>query len=172
MTLFLERGYENVTVAEIAQRAGLTRRTFFNYFADKREIFFSGSAAFRDSVGRHLAVADADLSPIDAAAGALAAAGDALVEARRYARPVRAVIAGSIELQERDLVKNAALVTDIAAGLRHRGVAARAADRAAHIAVSAFTIAWEDAISQPDVPLNDLIAAAIDEMRDAICPRQ
>ena len=41
--LFDEQGYEATTVAEIAERAGLTKRTFFRYFSDKREVLFSGS---------------------------------------------------------------------------------------------------------------------------------
>src|SRR5215471_5784528 len=38
LELFLERGFEQATVTEIARRAGLTQRTFFRYFADKREV--------------------------------------------------------------------------------------------------------------------------------------
>ena len=36
LELFIERGFEQITVAEIARRAGLTERTFFRHFADKR----------------------------------------------------------------------------------------------------------------------------------------
>ena len=43
MELYREPGYDKVTVAEIAERAGLTRRTFFRYFADKREVLFFGA---------------------------------------------------------------------------------------------------------------------------------
>jgi AcrR family transcriptional regulator len=49
MALFLERGYAGVTVAEIADRAGLTKRTFFNHFADRREVLFAGAKDFEAS---------------------------------------------------------------------------------------------------------------------------
>jgi len=53
MSLFLERGYSEVTVAEIAERAGLTKRTFFNHFSDKREVLFAGSKDFIESTRKH-----------------------------------------------------------------------------------------------------------------------
>jgi len=71
MALFLERGYAEVTVAEIAGRAGLTKRTFFNHFADKREVFFAGAKDFEARVLGHLAEAGDDLAPLDAAVLAL-----------------------------------------------------------------------------------------------------
>src|SRR5271167_1550480 len=71
--LYFERGFEDVTVAEIAARAGLTKRTFFRYFADKREVLFSGAATFQDTVVDAVVSAPAGLSPIDAVIEALAA---------------------------------------------------------------------------------------------------
>jgi hypothetical protein len=49
LALYGERGFENTTVAEIAARAGLTERTFFRHFADKREVLFAGGAHCRSS---------------------------------------------------------------------------------------------------------------------------
>ena len=43
LDVFRERGYAHTTVGDIAERAGLTERTFFRYFTDKREVLFSGS---------------------------------------------------------------------------------------------------------------------------------
>src|SRR4051812_19808461 len=71
VTLFRERGYADVTVAEIADRAGLTKRTFFNHFTDKREVLFAGAPAYEQSVLTYLAEADAGLGPLDAAVAAL-----------------------------------------------------------------------------------------------------
>lgn len=161
MTLFTKRGYDNVTVAEIAEAAGLTRRSFFNYFPDKREIFFSGAAAFRESVAAHLRAATADMAPVWAAADALGRAGDELTEARKHAHAVRAVIASSIELQERDLVKTATLTADVAAVLVERGSQTRDASLAARLAVTAFTVAWEDVLDAPDQPFPDLVRQAL-----------
>lgn len=38
LSLFAERGYENTTVVNIVERAGLGKTTFFRYFRDKREV--------------------------------------------------------------------------------------------------------------------------------------
>ena len=65
--LFLERGFEQVTVAEIAERAGLTERTFFRYFTDKREVFFAGASRRRDLMVSAVASSPQSAPPIAAA---------------------------------------------------------------------------------------------------------
>src|SRR5215472_3630839 len=66
LELYGERGFEQTTVAEIAGRAGLTERTFFRHFADKREVLFAGSAALRDLIVNAVTSAPASATPIDA----------------------------------------------------------------------------------------------------------
>jgi AcrR family transcriptional regulator len=168
LTLFLEHGYENVTVAEIARAAGLTRRTFFNHFADKREIFFGGAAAFRSSVVEHLDQADPDLSPVQAALAALTAAGRGIAAYREYAPTVRRVIASSSELQERDLSKLASITTALTEGLEQRGVPGRAASFAARAAVTAYSTAWEDWVAHPDEDFGELMQQALADLRAAV----
>src|ERR1700721_1862099 len=73
--LYGERGFEQTTVAEIAERAGLTERTFFRHFADKREVLFAGADALRELLVDTVAKAPASAAPIDAAASGLRAAG-------------------------------------------------------------------------------------------------
>lgn len=165
MTLFLERGYDNVTVAEIAERAGLTRRTFFNHFADKREIFFGGAEAFRADVAEHLDKAAAALPPLDAAVAALTGAGRGLAEYREHAAAVRAVIASATELQERDLIKMATVVSTLVDGLQRRGAPVRAATLAAKAAVIAFTVAWDDCVDDPGADFDDFMRRAIADLR-------
>jgi len=80
LELYLERGFEQVTVAEIAARAGLTKRTFFRYFSDKREVLFAGSAIFQDAVVSAVIAAPDGVAPIDAVAAALAAVGGELTQ--------------------------------------------------------------------------------------------
>ena len=169
MTLFLERGYDNVTVAEIAGQAGLTRRTFFNHFADKREIFFSGAAAFRAGVVEHLNGAGSELSPMNAAVAALTGAGRKIGDYREYAPAVRALIATSPELQERALIKMDLIATVITEGLRYRGVPARAANFAARTAVTAFETAWTDWIDNPNTEFSTLMQQAMSDLRTVVC---
>src|SRR5580700_7701232 len=107
--LFTERGFEQVTVAEIAERAGLTERTFFRYFADKREVLFSGAGALKQQLIGALEAAPSRLSPIDAVGMAVEATAALFEERRDFAGKRQAVIAENAELQERERIKLASL---------------------------------------------------------------
>src|SRR6476619_2332072 len=109
LALYGERGFENTTVAEIAARAGLTERTFFRHFADKREVLFGGSAALQQLLVDTLADALDAAGPMDAVASALEAAGGLLQERRPYSRQRQDVIDANTELRERELIKLASL---------------------------------------------------------------
>src|SRR5580700_6480294 len=122
LDLYVERGFEQTTVAEIARRAGLTQRTFFRHFADKREVLFAGAGALQEFMVSAVASAPDSAAPIDAVAAALEAAANLLQERREYSRHRMAVIAANPELQERELIKLASLASAIAAALRGRGV--------------------------------------------------
>jgi AcrR family transcriptional regulator len=144
MALYGERGFDNTTVEEIAARAGLTERTFFRHFADKREVLFGGAHELEEFLVAHVLEAPASLSPIEVIARAYMAAGDDIFEARReFARARRAVIVANAELQERELVKLATLTAALAAALRQRGVGDPAAPLAAEAGGSAFKIGFE-----------------------------
>src|ERR1044071_2040813 len=99
--LFDEQGFERTTVAEIAQRAGLTQRTFFNHFADKREVLFGLSAEVQHEVIQGIKESGDDLPPLDTIVRALAVTADNLFEDRRAAVTRRtAILAANPELQE------------------------------------------------------------------------
>ena len=91
LDLYLERGFEQTTVAEIARRAGLTERTFFRHFADKREVLFWGSGALQEVLVGAVAGAPPSAAPIDAVAAALEAAGGLMQERRACARRRQAI---------------------------------------------------------------------------------
>ena len=86
LELYGERGFEQTTVAEIAERAGLTERTFFRHFADKREVLFGGAGVLEELLVSTVADAPESAAPIDAVAAALEAAGAVLQERRELAR--------------------------------------------------------------------------------------
>ncbi len=137
--LFAARGYEHVSVVEIAERAGLTKRTFFRHFADKREILSSGQDAYREMFATAIAGAPAEATPIEAIGAALAAFADGLADDRReFLAKRQAVIADNPELQERDLLKSAALTTAMADALVARGVEQCTASVAANIGALAL----------------------------------
>ncbi|WP_370367496.1 TetR/AcrR family transcriptional regulator [Catenulispora sp. GP43] len=168
--LFAERGYADVTVADIAERAGLTKRTFFNHFPDKREVLFADAAAFEASVLKHLAAADPASEPLAAAVEALTSAGlSDLAQYGEYAAARRELIASSIDLQERDLIKTASLTAAIAAGLLERGVPPRTATFAGKAAVAVFTAAYDDWIDAPTADFSALMRQELAELRRAVC---
>jgi AcrR family transcriptional regulator len=170
--LYGERGFEQTTVAEIAQRAGLTERTFFRHFADKREVLFAGSSALRDLLVDTVAQAPASTAPIDAVAVALLATGPFFQELRDGAQQRQAIIAASAELRERELIKLASLASALAEALRQRGVQDPAASLTAEAAIAVFRIAferWIDATNERD--LAQLIQESLDEMKAVVSGR-
>jgi AcrR family transcriptional regulator len=166
LELFTERGFEQVTVTEIARRAGLTQRTFFRHFADKREVLFWGQGALQELLVTTVAGAPESAAPIDAVTAALEAAGAMLQERREFARQRQAVIAADTGLQERELIKLASLASALAGALRKRGVTDPAAGLTAEAGIAIFKIAFERWVNET-VPadLPQLIRESLDELK-------
>src|SRR5271167_2939161 len=165
LELYGERGFEQTTVAEIAERAGLTERTFFRHFADKREVLFAGAGALEDLLVSTVAKAPDRLMPIEAAAAGIEAAGAAIQEGGQLPRQRHAIIAASAELQERELIKLASLASALADALRQRGVTEPAASLAAEAGIAVFRIAFERWINQTgQQDLSQLIRESLDEL--------
>src|SRR5262245_48664730 len=120
--LFAERGFEQTTASDIAQRAGVTERTFFRHFADKREVLFDGSATMMRTASDAILAAPADLSPLDVALAGMVAGGGLLEDIHDHAVHRSRIIAATPSLQERELLKLAAMVDATAEALRTRGV--------------------------------------------------
>jgi AcrR family transcriptional regulator len=140
--LFLERGFEETTVADIAKRAGLTERTFFRYFADKREVLFSGSEALRETLVRAIDEAPASLAPIDAAGAAVEAVAALFENRYEHARLRARIVAAHANLQERELIKMASLRSALSEALRRRGVADQTAALTADLGIAVFQNAF------------------------------
>ena len=144
LALYGERGFEQTTVAEIAERAGLTERTFFRHFADKREVLFWGAGALQEllvtrvATRRRIPLHRSTRSPQPSRPSATC-----FRIAAQFARQRQAVIAANAELQERELIKLASLASAIADALRRRGVADPAASLAAEAGIAVFRIAFE-----------------------------
>ena len=109
LELFRERGYDRTTAAEIAGRAGVTERTFFRYFPDKREVLFDGEALVREALTTSIADTPAGLGPLDTLFRAFQALQPMLEDRRSYAKPCQDIIAATPALHERELMKIAAL---------------------------------------------------------------
>ena len=169
LELFLERGYENVTVAQIAERAGLTRRTFSRYFADKRDVLFAGSDQLPGALADAMRRVDSRLAPFQAMLQTLADVGELLAErVAEHASQRREVIAASPELQERGQAKFAAVADALAAGLRERGADPSAADLFADVGVAIFRRGFDRWAAAPrEATLASRIREAADQLKDA-----
>jgi AcrR family transcriptional regulator len=171
LALYGERGFESTTVAEIAERAGLTERTFFRHFADKREVLFGGAGVLEAALTSAVAGAPESSAPLDAVLAGLDSAASLLEERREFARRRQAIIAANSELQERELIKLASLVTAIAGVLGERGVPEPAASLTAEAGIAAFRIGFERWVAGPgDADLGGLIRDSLDQLRAVTAP--
>jgi AcrR family transcriptional regulator len=166
LELFRERGYEATTTAEIAAKAGVTERTFFRHFPDKREALFEGEDAFRAALAAGVAAAPADLKPMDALLWAFHSVRQMLEDNRRLSGPRQEVIAKTPALQERVLTKTAGLIDALASALRRRGVEDGLAALAAQVGMAAFGYAASAWFRDPTQGLDAHLAHAFDELRD------
>lgn len=166
LKFYIERGFEQTTVAEIANEAGLTERTFFRYFADKREVLFWGAGTLQEFLVSRVAGALEPEAAINVVASALEAAGALLEERRDSARQRQAVISASAELRERELIKLASLAAAMAEALRHRGVKPPAASLAAEAGIAVFRVAFDLwIIDTGERELSQLIRESFDELK-------
>jgi AcrR family transcriptional regulator len=166
MELYVERGFEQTTVADIADRAGLTARTFFRYFADKREVLFAGSAALQEGLVSALEDAPPSASPMQAIGSALDAAAVTLGQHHEFSRQRQVVITANSELRERELIKMASLAVALADGLRRRGVTDVDSHLAAEAGIAVFRVAFERWVNGPaDQSLALVIRESLNQLR-------
>ncbi|HUQ60001.1 helix-turn-helix domain-containing protein [Lentzea sp.] len=142
LDLFAEHGYDNVTVTQIAERAGITRRSYFRYFPDKREVLFGGSEQLPPALAEAVrASAEGSLPAI--ALDAVRQVGALLVDRVDRTTERRAVIASSPELQERERTKAAAIMTALGEALEERGASADEARLVSRLVAVCFQEALE-----------------------------
>ena len=162
--LFGERGYDQTTAAEIAARAGVTERTFFRHFADKREALFDGQSKLREALTKVIAEAPAKLEPLEILDLAFRAIVPLLEANRPFALPRQHVIASSPALQERELAKEAALAESVALALRQRGVEERLASLVARTGMATLRYAIENWFVDPAEGLETHLERAFSEL--------
>jgi AcrR family transcriptional regulator len=167
--LFAEQGYEATTVAEIAERAGLTKRTFFRYFTDKREVLFFGSEELERTWLEALTATPADATPLAAVIAGFDPIAVIFEERLPFARLRARIITANPELQERELIKLQRLAGSIAAALVERGVSLNAAMLAAQTGLTVFHVAFSRWVAQDDpAAFRRLIDDSLGELRDVI----
>lgn len=169
LELYLEHGYENVTVTQIAERAGLTRRSYFRYFPDKREVLFAGSHLLPAALTEAVLATAPDTSPLTAVLQALSQVGTRITDQAEGAAERRSVIEASPELQERERTKTAAVTEAIRTALLQRHVPPETAALVAQLATVTFQNAfrrWIDAGGRAD--FTDCLDTVAEELRTAV----
>ncbi len=155
LELFTEHGYDRTTSAEIAARAGVTERTFFRHFPDKREVLFDGQARLGSALIEGIAAAPVTLGPLDTLLTAFRLVTPMIEANRPFAEPRQLVIAATPALQEREMAKHAALTATLADVLQAHGAERRPAMLAAEIGMAAFVQATLSWFSEPQHSLRD-----------------
>jgi AcrR family transcriptional regulator len=166
ITLFVAQGYEVTTVAQIAEAAGLTKRTFFRYFSDKREVLFNGSAELQHRWLEAVAAAPEDAAPLTIVLAGLDPVADLFVERHAFARMRSRIIDANPELQERELIKLQNLAGAIKGALIERGVSSNIAILAAQAGVTVFHVAFARWVEQDDPnAFRRLMDESLEELR-------
>ena len=169
--LFTEQGYDATTVAQIAARAGVTKSTFFRHFPDKRELLVAGQEALSQLLTEGITEAPQNASPLEAVAAGLERASSAMGPMNRELGPrLKAAIAASAELQERDALKSVGLAAAMTSALVARGVPDPIAHLAAEIGVLAFKrgyAEWLEADRDTAGGLAPYATAALQDLRAA-----
>lgn len=164
LALFCERGYDQTTTAEIAARAGVTERTFFRHFPDKREVLFDGQTKLRELLTGAIAEAPVTLKPLEVLYQAFRSVEQPLEDNRPFSLPRQQVIDGTPALQERELAKVAALAEALALALQQRGVDERLASLAAQTGMATFRYAVASWFADPTGGLATHLDRAFDEL--------
>lgn len=170
LELFQERGYEATTTAAIAARAGVTERTFFRHFADKREALFDGEEAFRDALADAVAAAPGDLAAMDVLFAAFASVEPMLDRNRAFSEPRQAVVARTPALQERVLTKTAGVTRALADALQRRGLEGDLASLAAQVGMAAFSHAAQAWFADAEPGLRTHLKRAFQKLNDLSPP--
>lgn len=166
LALYQERGFEQTPVADIAARAGLTERTYFRHFADKREVLFGGSKELQERWVQGVAGAAPNLSALEAVTAALETIEFFVPERREHARQRQRLLETTAELQERELMKLASLSAAVAGALRGRGISEPAATLAADAGMAVFRAAFGRWIKAEDrQEFGHHVQQALEELR-------
>lgn len=170
LALFREHGYDHTTAAEIAARAGVTERTFFRYFEDKREVLFTETEKLRLTLVEGIATAPDIKDPLRAIVEVLTNFDWESLETRDFQRRRQAVIAANPELLERELIKQRSIAVAFTDALRHRGVDPQIAQLAVGVGIQLFAMAYEKWLRSDDETDLSTMSGAMMSLLDAIVP--
>jgi AcrR family transcriptional regulator len=164
--LFRDRGYKETTVADIAKRAGLTERTFFRHYADKREVLFGGAAVLQSELLRALDDLPPGISTFEAVRTAVEAVAKVMHGRRDLARERQRIVSAHTDLQERELIKRATLTATLAEALKRRGAPEPAASLAADMGLGVFYVGFSHWLEEPaERELVEVVREGFDQLK-------
>ena len=164
--LFAEKGFDHTTAAQIAGRAGVTARTFFRHFPDKREVLFEGQTILGEVLSQVIAEAPPELPPIDTLRRAFASITEMLEQNRPFSEPRQHIISATPALQEREVAKHAAITRVVGEALQKRGVETRRANLAAQTGIAVLSYALDAWFADPSSRLANYLDCAFAELQD------
>ena len=168
LELFNQSGYDGTTAAEIAARAGVTERTFFRYFLDKREVLFDGQDTLKAALVATIAETPHELGPLDTLFWAFRSVLPMLEINRPYSEPRQHVIAATSALQEREMAKHGALSDALAVALQERGISDLSAVLAARVGMAAFVHATAAWLNHAEPSLGERLDVVLRELKTLI----
>ena len=166
LELYRDRGYEQTTAADIAAKAGVTERTFFRHFPDKREVLFDGDAVFSDALTSAVRHAPPALGPWDTLFLAFRSVEQMFVENRPFSEPRQRVIASCSALQERAMAKTRFVIAALTSALSERGVPAHQASLAAQMGMATLSHAVAAWFDDDSSDLGEHIVRVFHDVRD------
>ncbi|MDT0418068.1 helix-turn-helix domain-containing protein [Streptomyces sp. DSM 41982] len=169
LDLFTEQGYDRTTVAEIARRAGLTERSFYRWYTDKREALFGGGQELEELLVAAVAEVPEGTAPLDTLLRAFTKAPE-VFRPREFLRARAAVIAASPPLRERELIKTASMSAALKKALENRGHPPAPARLATDAAMAIVRVAGERWAADESADYETLLRAAEGELRAIVCP--
>ena len=170
LELFARNGFDNTTAAEIAARAGLTERTFFRHFPDKREVLFDGQNLLGTALSDAIGTAPAEMPPMQVLQRAFASVTAMLERNRPFSEPRQRIISATPALQEREVAKHVALTRGVAEALQRRGVEKHRSDLAAQAGLAALGYALDHWFADSSVRLDDYLDRAFVELQMLSAP--
>ena len=170
LELFAENGFDHTTAAQIAARAGVTERTFFRHFPDKREVLFDGQNILGEALSDAIGEAPAELPPMQVLQRAFASVTPMFEQNRPFSEPRQRIISATPALQEREVAKHVALTRVVAEALQRRGVEKHRADLAAQAGLAVFGYALDRWFADSSVRLDDYLDRAFDELQQLSTP--
>jgi AcrR family transcriptional regulator len=166
LKLYETRGYEETTAADIAAEAGVTQRTFFRHFPDKREVLFGGEDEFINALTNAVRSVPQGVGPLEALFRAFPSVAPLFIKNRPFTAPRQRIIAGQPALQERAQTKTRAVTSALAAAFRQRGVPERTASLAAQVGMAALGHAVAAWFETESTDLGAHVEQAFNELRD------